>query len=213
MRYLLFILFYTFVGVSFSQTTGTFTDARDGKVYKTVVIGTQTWMAENLNVSTFRNGDPIPEVKNVEEWTKAGEEGKPAWCYYDNDPKNGDKFGKLYNWFAVNDPRGLAPVEWHIPSDKEWNKLKSSLGGKRKAGEKMKIEGESANNSSGFTGLLAGSCTLGKFLWKGGYGFWWSSNEVKENEATLLFLQLSESKLGKEQDNKNNGCSVRCIKD
>lgn len=96
--------------------------------YKTVTIGTQVWMKENLNVSTFRNGDPIPEAKTDEEWKRAGEEGKPAWCYYDNDPKNGTKYGKLYNWYAVNDARGLAPSGYHVPTDEEWRVLIDFLG-------------------------------------------------------------------------------------
>jgi uncharacterized protein (TIGR02145 family) len=104
--------------------------------YKSVKIGTQTWMAENLNVSTFRNGDLIPEAKTKEEWEKAGKEGKPAWCYYDNDPKNGAKYGKLYNWYAVNDHRGLAPAGWHVPTDTEWTTLGDQLGSD--PGKKMK---------------------------------------------------------------------------
>lgn len=104
--------------------------------YKSVKIGTQTWMAENLNVSTFRNGDPIPEAKTNEEWEQAGENKQPAWCYYDNDPKNGAKYGKLYNWYAVNDPRGMAPVGWHIPTYVEWTTLENYLGDD--AGKKMK---------------------------------------------------------------------------
>jgi uncharacterized protein (TIGR02145 family) len=104
--------------------------------YKSVKIGTQTWMTENLNVSTFRNGDPIPEAKTKEEWEKAGKEGKPAWCYCENDPKNGAKYGKLYNWYTVNDPRGLAPAGWHIPTDAEWTTIENYLGDD--AGKKMK---------------------------------------------------------------------------
>ena len=96
--------------------------------FKSVKIGTQTWMTENLNVSTFRNGDPIPEAKTKEEWESAGTNHQPAWCYYDNDPKNGAKYGKLYNWYAVIDSRGLAPEGWHVPSDAEWTTLKSNLG-------------------------------------------------------------------------------------
>lgn len=96
--------------------------------YKSVKIGTQTWTTENLNVSTFRNGDQIPEAKTKEEWEKAGKEGRPAWCYYENDPKNGAKYGKLYNWYAVNDSRGLAPAGWHIPTDEEWTTLENHLG-------------------------------------------------------------------------------------
>ncbi len=97
--------------------------------YKSVKIGTQIWMTENLNVSTFRNGEPIPEAKTEEEWKKAGENKQPAWCYYNNDPKNGAKYGKLYNWCAVNDIRGIAPTGWHIPSYDEWTILINAQGG------------------------------------------------------------------------------------
>lgn len=104
--------------------------------YKSVKRGTQIWMTENLNVSTFRNGEPIPEAKTVEEWEKAGENKQPAWCYYNNYPKNGAKYGKLYNWYAVIDPRGLAPEGWHVPSNEEWQTLEDYLGDD--AGKKMK---------------------------------------------------------------------------
>lgn len=94
---------------------------------KEVEIGEQIWMSENLNVSKFRNGDFIPEAKTEEEWMAAGNEKRPAWCYYRNDTLKGAKFGKLYNWYAVSDPRGLAPEGWHIPDKKEWNDLISFL--------------------------------------------------------------------------------------
>lgn len=74
-----------------------------------VIIGDQVWMASNLDVDTFRNGDPIPHAKTDEDWELAGANGEPAWCYYGNNPGNSEEFGKLYNWYAVNDPRGLAP--------------------------------------------------------------------------------------------------------
>ena len=88
-----------------------------------VKIGTQTWMTENLNVDRFRNGDLIPEAKTDEAWKRAGENKQPTWCYYNNDPANGEKYGRLYNWYSVNDSRGLAPKGWHIPSDDEWSTL------------------------------------------------------------------------------------------
>lgn len=103
---------------------------------QTITIGTQVWMTKNLDVATFRNGDSIPQAKTNEEWVNAGINKQPAWCYYDNDPANGAKYGKLYNWYAVNDPRGLAPVGYHIPSDAEWTKLGDFLGSD--AGTKMK---------------------------------------------------------------------------
>ena len=105
---------------------------------QTVTIGNQVWMTKNLDVDKFRNGDPIPEAKTEEEWLKAGESEEPAWCYYRNDPKNdfGEKYGKLYNWYALNDPRGLAPEGFHIPSSEEWEILEFSIG--RDVGKKMK---------------------------------------------------------------------------
>ena len=114
---------------------------------QTVNIGKQIWMTKNLNVDKFRNGDPIPEAKTDAEWLSAGENEQPAWCYYDNDPANGAKYGKLYNWFAVNDNRGLAPEGYHIPSDEEWITLENYLG--VKASQKMK-------NTSGWDGWTTG---------------------------------------------------------
>ena len=92
-----------------------------------VYIGSKIWMDVNLNVDCFQNGDPIPEAKTDIEWEKAGNNRQPAWCYYNNDPKNGAKFGKLYNWYAVNDPRGLAPKGWHIPTAEEWRIITAFL--------------------------------------------------------------------------------------
>jgi uncharacterized protein (TIGR02145 family) len=103
---------------------------------KGVAIGTQTWTVKNLDVATFRNGDQIPQAKTDEEWKAAGENKQPAWCYYDNKVANGTKYGKLYNWYAVNDYRGLAPAGWHVPTDAEWKVLIKSLGDD--AGKKMK---------------------------------------------------------------------------
>lgn len=105
---------------------------------QTVAIGGQVWMTKNLNVATFRNGDPIPQVKTDEEWEKAGQNQQPAWCYYNNDSAKGTKYGRLYNWYAVTDPRGLAPKGYHIPSNYEWKELIYFLGGESLAGKKMK---------------------------------------------------------------------------
>jgi uncharacterized protein (TIGR02145 family) len=102
---------------------------------QTVTIGSQVWASKNLNVSTYRNGDLIPQVQDKEAWDKLT---TGAWCYYDNDESNVTKYGKLYNWYAVNDPRGLAPNGYHIPTDSEWETLISYLGGERVAGTKMK---------------------------------------------------------------------------
>ena len=100
---------------------------------KGVAIGSQVWTSTNLNVSTYRNGDVIPQVQDRDAWAKLT---TGAWCYYENNAANGTKYGKLYNWYAVNDARGLAPAGWHIPTDQEWTVLENSLGDD--AGKKMK---------------------------------------------------------------------------
>ena len=128
------------------STTSTNQVTQNGP-FKSVKIGTQTWMTENLNVSTFRNGDPIPEAKTKEEWESAGTNHQPAWCYYDNNPANGTKFGKLYNGYAVFDSRGLAPEGWHVPIDAEWTALESNLGDD--AGNKMKSKSGWDNYKTG----------------------------------------------------------------
>lgn len=107
---------------------------------KTVTIGTQVWMRENLNVSVFKNGVVIPEVQDEDAWKKAGDNKQPAWCYYDNDPKNGVKYGKLYNWYAAIDMNGLCPQGWHVPSGAEWDILVTYLGGTDVAEAKMKAK-------------------------------------------------------------------------
>lgn len=123
-----------------AQQYGKLKDTRDGKVYKTIKIGIQVWMAENLNTVTFRNGDPIKEAKSLEEWNQALEKKVPAWCHYNNDPLNGYKYGKLYNWYAVNDIRGLAPPGWHVPNEDDWASLRYTLGDEQSAGYKLKTK-------------------------------------------------------------------------
>ena len=99
----------------------------EGNTYKTTQIGNQTWMAENLRVKTFRNGDKILHAKTKEEWVKAGENKTPAWCFYENKQGKEIKYGILYNWYAVNDERGLAPEGWKVPSENDWEKLDKYL--------------------------------------------------------------------------------------
>ena len=193
------------------------------RAFKTVKIGTQVWMTENLNVSTFRNGDPIPEAMTEEEWEKAGENGQPAWCYYDNNPENGAKNGKLYNWYAVNDPRGLAPKGYHVPSDEEWTELADFLGGKELAGSKMKSEFgwhpsfEDGTNSCGFSGIPGGRRYFnGTFNFIGYYdcyGYWWSSTEDLTTNAWLRYLYYNNGIVDKVSLNKREGFSVRCLRD
>jgi len=187
--------------------------------FKTVTIGTQQWMAENLNVDTFQNGEPIPEAKTNAEWEAAYTNEAAVWSYYNNDPANGKKFGKLYNWYAVNDPRGLAPTGWHVPSDKEWTILVNYLGGENAAGLKMKSStgwngGGSGNNSSGFTGLPGGERLYedAGFYSSGDIGFWWSSTNNDKWNAWYRALHKSYTLAGRDNGGMNTGFSVRCVK-
>ena len=187
---------------------------------QTVTIGKQVWMTKNLDVSTFRNGDPIPEAKTNEAWGAAGENKQPAWCYYDNDPKNGTKYGKLYNWYAVNDPRGLAPAGYHIPTDAEWTVLTDYLGGIVIAGKKMKstsgwVKNGNGTNSSGFSGLPGGGRSYdGAFGLIGKHGCWWSAPEGGRDGAFCRYLDYSNVGVGRAYGyNEEEGCSVRCLRD
>ena len=188
-------------------------------VYKTVKIDSLVWMAENLNVGMFRNGDRVPEAKTDEEWVSAGKEGKPAWCYYDNKPENGAKYGKLYNWFAINDPRGLAPKGWHVPTDAEWRQTTLFLGGEDAAGTKMKSpEGwthdGNGTNESGFTGLPAGSRSrFGAFDYIGHITYWWTSTPYDSEFAWYRVIDESPYYVYRTNYYKQNGYSVRCIQD
>ena len=183
-----------------------------------VTIGSQVWTSKNLDVTTYRNGDPIPQVTNPSEWAGLT---TGAWCYFNNDPANGAIYGKLYNWYAVNDSRGLAPAGWHIPTDAEWTTLGASLGGDNVAGGKMKMTGTSywsspntgATNSSGFSGLPGGygGESFGSF---GNYGSFWTATESGVSTAWTRDLGYNYDYLYRfSLHNKRAGFSVRCIKD
>ncbi len=187
---------------------------------QTVTIGNQVWMTKNLDVDKFRNGDPFPQAKTAEEWKAARDIKQPAWCYYNNDPANGAKYGKLYNWYAVNDPRGLAPVGYHIPTDEEWTVLIDYLGGKDVAGEKMKSTSGwkgsgNGTNESGFSGLPGGGRDgSGAFDDIGEYGTWWSSTEGSTGLAWGRFLGYGDGDVSRYGDgSKREGFSVRCLRD
>lgn len=184
-----------------------------------VTIGKQVWMTENLNVDKFRNGDPILHAKTKEEWEKADINKQPAWCYYDNEPSNGGMYGRLYNWFAVNDPRGLAPIGYHIPSDAEWTVLIDYLGGYAVAGKKMKslngwIGNGKGTNESGFSGLPGGGrYDNGAFEFIAANGRWWSSTEFNADFAGDCKLSFDSDNADMWFIDKGRGLSVRCLKD
>lgn len=183
---------------------------------QTVTIGTQFWTSKNLNVDTYRNGDLIPQVQDQKAWANLT---TGAWCYYNNDESNGTKYGKLYNWYAVNDPRGLAPKGYHIPTDEEWTKLSDYLGGESEAGTKMKSTSGWKNNgnrtnSSGFSGLPGGYRHYGgTFDSIDSNGYWWSSAESNASYAWYRYLYYYNGIVGRNSRLKLNGFSVRCLRD
>ena len=181
-----------------------------------VAIGDQVWTSKNLDVETYRNGEAIPQVQDATAWSKLS---TGAWCYYENNTANGTAYGKLYNWFAVNDPRGLAPKGYHIPTDAEWTILSDNLGGEYEAGDKMKStsvwrNNGNGSNTSGFAGLPGGFRFFnGNFGYIGAYGFWWSLSEDNTNYAWCRYLLAINGNVGRDNDYKQNGFSVRCLRD
>lgn len=202
-----------------SVTTGTVTDI-DGNIYKTVKIGNQWWMAENLKVTHYRNGDPIDHVTDDTEWTNLS---TGAWCVYDNQYSNKDIYGLLYNWYAVSDSRNIAPDGWLIPTHEDWKELVDYLGGDDIAGGKMKEAGYTnwirpntgATNESGFSSLPAGnrSFSTGSFCCMGENAYFWSSTESNVSEGWSRLLHYGSSGIGQSVEDKTWGYSVRCVKD
>ena len=190
----------------------------DGNVYKTVQIGTQLWMKENLKTTRYRDGSAIPTNFIDSQW---GNTTRGAYAIYDNEPENDKIYGKLYNWYAVADPRGLCPAGWHVPSDAEWTTLENFLGGTNVAGGKMKAvsslwqsSNTGATNESGFSGLPGGYRGFnGNFSYIGNYGYWWSSSEYSAANAWFRILYYSLGNSGRNNYLKQDGFSVRCLRD
>ncbi len=193
----------------------------DGNVYHTVTIGTQVWMVENLKTTKYRNGDVIKNITDNTAWygswygSNAG-----AWCYYDNNSYNGTIYGKLYNWYAVDDSRKIAPSGWHVPTDAEWTTLTTYLGGVSIAGGKLKETGlthwagpnTGATNETGFTALPGGH--------REGYmhsiGYWWSATSVDNEYSQYAWsrnMDYDYSDVFRGKVFKTYGYSVRCVKD
>lgn len=192
------------------------TDPRDGEVYPVVTIGDQVWMAANLRATKYNDGTDIPNVTDNTEWKELS---SGAYCWFDNDISYKDVYGALYNWYTVNTDK-LCPAGWHVPSDDEWTTLDEYYG--RVAAGKLKEEGTShwkspntgATNASGFTALPGGyRYYLGSsFSQFGNAGFWWSSTEISPN-AWYRYMTYSMEVIIRNNQNKNSGYSVRCIKD
>lgn len=202
------------------QDCGTVTDI-DGNIYKTVKIGNKCWMAENLRVTRFRNGQAISNITNSVEWGNADIPETPAYCVYDNNTANGETYGYLYNWYAVNDSRGLAPQGWHIATDAEWEEMIDHLGGSGVAAGKMKEVGTlhwsdpntGADNKSGFTALPSGFRGNGEFSGLGERCNFWTATQWDSETAFSRTLQYMSAGTGKGPHGFVLGESVRCVKD
>lgn len=218
------------------KTYGTITD-QEGNQYKTITIGTQEWMAENLKTSIYRNGDAISYVTENVQW---GGLTTGAWSYYNNDSQYECPYGKLYNWYAVADPRNICPTGWHVPSDTEWNVLigffdptyNANISGDQSttAGNTMKSSGlqywlgpnQGATNQSGFSALPGGcrviffdnlNFPVGEFSALGGIAIWHSSTEVDSGFSWFRDLNSSNGSAFRAFSYKQNGLSVRCLRD
>ena len=196
----------------------------DGNQYDVIKIGTTSWAQRNLDVTRFQNGDIIKNASSEKEWEEAGRNGQPAWCYYNNDPDYGLDYGKLYNWYAVNDSRGLCPRGWHVPGDLEWTALTNYLGGKNTAGGKMKSidttawisPNAGATNESGFYGLPGGYRNYaGSFLNIRSYAFFWSVAEFDYYESLAIYRDLYyfSGNVARDYLKESFGASVRCLRD
>lgn len=202
-----------------STTYGTMTD-QDGNTYKTIVIGTQTWMAENLRTTKYRDGSSIPNVTSPRAWIDLT---TGAYCNYNN-TGNIDTiatYGRLYNWYAVTDSRNIAPAGWHVPTDAEWSTLINYLGGES-VGDKLRETGNThwhslntgTNNETGFTALPGGYRGEGMAFLSIGYGgVWWSATEVNSERAWFRSLGYVGSEVSRSYYGKEIGISVRCVRD
>jgi len=185
-----------------------------------VRICCQRWMTKNLDVSTYRNGDVIPKVTNATTWAALT---TGAYCYFNNDSTTyAATYGKLYNWYAVNDPRGLAPEGWYIPTDFEWTTLGECVGGFAIAGGLLKEAGTShwnspnsgATNRSGFTALPGGIREDdGEFHSNGLNGYWWTSTEFVTGVERFRQLLHNSEYLTDHYNSPKTGYSVRCVRD
>jgi uncharacterized protein (TIGR02145 family) len=207
-------------GVIWKNISGTAATLPNTTAMPTVTICNQVWMGINLSVSKFRDGSIIPHVTDNATWASTT---LPAWCWYNNDSANYWQYGRLYNWYAVNDSRNLAPIGWHIPSNSEMTTLALCLGNDALTGGKIKEAGTvhwnspntNATNSSGFTGLPAGvrSASIGAFSSIGNSAGWWSSTPYDVDLVWLRFVSFDSSPFVQAATYKANGLSVRCVRD
>jgi uncharacterized protein (TIGR02145 family) len=201
-----------------------------GYTYASIVLGNgQEWMSENLRTTTYANGDPIPNVTNDVQWSNLT---TGAWAHYDNNSMYENPYGKLYNWYTVDDPRNVCPNGWHVPSESEWNTLIGYLDPSLDAlgeisltaGGMMKSTGvqywsspnQDATNVSGFSGLpggvRAGAAGASFFLFIGEQGWWWSSTDYAPTNAWTRLMRYADGEVVRDADVKTSGNSVRCLR-
>lgn len=190
----------------------------DGNTYNSVKLNNQEWTTKNLNVTKYQNGDIIPHVQDATEWAALT---TGAWCYYSYQTSNGTAYGKLYNWYAINDSRGLAPTGWHIPTNSDWISLIEFLGGSDEAGGLLKEAGTShwqnpntgAINSSGIKALPGGYCLAdGSFSDITTKGYWWIADNYNLSSAWCAGLYYNTKTITRAPIDKKQGFSVRLIK-
>lgn len=187
--------------------------------YDYVQIGTQKWMTKNLDVTRYRNGELVTLIEDQATWNAGAPDG--AWCYYNNNLEFGAIYGKMYNWYAVNDPRGLAPEGWHIPSDSEWDVLINYLGGWQYGGKLKETENNywnppntGATNSSGFNALPGGYRSAGSgFNEIGDIVYYWTSTIAYGSNAVSKYMTYNSNFILNASLSFNFGNYVRCIKD
>lgn len=193
----------------------------NGKVYTTVAIGTQCWLGQNLNTTKYRNGDNIPNVTDNTAW---GNLTTGAYCDYNNDANNASVYGRLYNWYTVDDSRNLCPTGWHVPSDTEWTTLTTYLGGESIAGGKLKETGTAhwntpntgATNETGFTSIPGGiRDNTGYFNVLGDWDMSFCSTSYSSTHAYNRYINFLNPAVGNSPEigNKKWGVSIRCLKD
>lgn len=200
---------------------GTVTDI-EGNIYNTVTIGTPVWMAENLSVTQYNNGDPIPNITDSTEWSNLT---IGAYCDYENDSDNSNTYGRLYNWYAINDPRKICPEGWHVSTHIDWERIMAFLGGESGAGGRLKEGGYThwpypnagATNSSGFTALPGGF--RGSFISEGEFsdllsrGYWWCTDVERVGFSWSTAMDFRDGGVESSIKSQISGFSVRCVRD
>jgi uncharacterized protein (TIGR02145 family) len=212
---------------STSTSSTTTTTTTKPPLFPVVTICNQKWTTKNLSITKYKNGDTIPQANNQTELLNYWAQGEGCWSYANFDAANSSTYGRLYNWFAVNDPRGLAPVGYHVPTIAEWNTLITCLGGTSVAGGKLKSTGTTlwaspnagATNSSGFGALPGGSNGIqGTVLYPPSninyLGYFWSSTQLNSSNANIVFFRWDNAQAyNATSPDKGNANSVRLIKD